>query len=1373
MMQFRHLLYLAFVLACLFGGQAKGQISSARLLYFETFNDPASVGAVFNPDGIVTSLGPVSNTGENRFVQGQGFEGTPPWPSVPRQLGDLGFVRPDEGYAYIRSNAALTTNTQNANFNPGASSDRFLIIGRFNRPTTFCTRGFERIEVKFYWIGQGDRNDGQMAGAELYYSTNGGSSWQPYRDERGNRFPLIDNSGQWNYGRGNEGGFSMTDWVGVTELCFGFRWRNNRMNNAQLLDENGILPISFGLDDFSVVGFVRPDGDPNAVNIDVRGREFCQGDGIPFLLRYDDPTCRCQIVIELSNPQGGFNVGSTEIQRGVIGMDVWEGGVDYNVPAGISSIPISVPPGSGYCLRVTRVCDLEPRITSSNIVCGITIRECPPPVQLTHKPPTSNDDLRDTICVLSVFDVPFNTELGNSRFLYPDNNYLIEISDENGLFFDELRDANGNIIRREPVYLPGGLFNDPRPYPIRNQPGLITSYIPEFYTNNPQVRFKESCKYRIRVVSTSPPSYGAPWGPFCVRYCDIETNSTDQPDPVAESGQTERDLGRQQNVIFCVNDYDGASMDMEFDINEWIKLASEGKIDGFDPLIYLDPNTFWVELWAGSVLNGQLTFLHRGRIGSIEQTTEGTVKVSFPPLDGLYSLGLIPTPGILYLRIVADNADYMDPSKSGTPIEPFGPGMPGTFIRVTLGFPYRDNTLYLLGDAATGYCASEIVFFDFGVHRFDPNKGSCYVLFGKFYIDEPTPQQLEEDRQRILRREQGGADFQFGPLCPAQGWFTQNALATYRPDPTEPPIQIGRHQIAFRIPPDFQGLANYVYIFAQEENGRDARGNVCRSDVSRGQPIKLLSGTFSAAPISDKGCVGDVIPFYLEIPKGSAEESVFDLRLIESRDDINKRLNLAANDVDLVTNNANYYALRFNRPGIYYLRAEALNRCGSFDDVFEIEIFDKPTISGIEPRYELCEGDQLVITPSFTSSTEDIFYRWLEILPDGTERQIQAGNESRYEEVGRMGPERTLLFEVQDQNFEACRITDTTRILVGKFELDAGPEQHICFGEEVTLRASDGNTWNWRPDSSILSQNLNQRSIRAMPVKTTTYIVSGDGFALPNRLCPDTAEVTVNVYAPTDASETVAVCEGNTNPILLDAKNPGAKYEWNKIVNGVSQYLGNRQQIRVRDIARYTVSVTAPDRTEPCFIQEFDVIPVEVGAPIQTPMSCTAREASLKAGVDGGIYQWSTGATTQEIRIFTPGMYWVDIYFDGRLCARQTFVVRLDCPQFAINPPNAFTPNRDANNLNEYWRVWIPGITKYTCRIYDRWGNPVWEDIRGEGGKAIQIDTDRDGSMHQAIMWDGMINGEIAKEGVYVYVIEAQSGTGETIKLVGNITVLF
>ena len=90
---------------------------------------------------------------------------------------------------------------------------------------------------------------------------------------------------------------------------------------------------------------------------------------------------------------------------------------------------------------------------------------------------------------------------------------------------------------------------------------------------------------------------------------------------------------------------------------------------------------------------------------------------------------------------------------------------------------------------------------------------------------------------------------------------------------------------------------------------------------------------------------------------------------------------------------------------------------------------------------------------------------------------------------------------------------------------------------------------------------------------------------------------------------------------------------------------------------------------------------------------------------------------------------WVKRYATFKIAASQNEVI--------LYAPNTFTP--DGDELNQNWRVFIQGVDIYNfdLEIYNRWGEIIWES------------HDPDAS------WDGTYNGEIVKDGTYIWKIRA------------------
>lgn len=146
--------------------------------------------------------------------------------------------------------------------------------------------------------------------------------------------------------------------------------------------------------------------------------------------------------------------------------------------------------------------------------------------------------------------------------------------------------------------------------------------------------------------------------------------------------------------------------------------------------------------------------------------------------------------------------------------------------------------------------------------------------------------------------------------------------------------------------------------------------------------------------------------------------------------------------------------------------------------------------------------------------------------------------------------------------------------------------------------------------------------------------------------------------------------------------------------------------------------------------------------------------APTRVNAQGGIvnWKWSTGETTQTIKIVAPGTYYVKGTVYGCETTDSIFVDK-DC---FIDIPNVFTPNGDG--VNDFFfprQLLSKGLVDFHMAIYNRWGQQLFE------GKAL------DGRG-----WDGAFNGQQQPEGVYVYVIDAVFRDGQKESHKGNVTLL-
>ena len=107
--------------------------------------------------------------------------------------------------------------------------------------------------------------------------------------------------------------------------------------------------------------------------------------------------------------------------------------------------------------------------------------------------------------------------------------------------------------------------------------------------------------------------------------------------------------------------------------------------------------------------------------------------------------------------------------------------------------------------------------------------------------------------------------------------------------------------------------------------------------------------------------------------------------------------------------------------------------------------------------------------------------------------------------------------------------------------------------------------------------------------------------------------------------------------------------------------------------------------------------------------------------------------------------------FGGRKKLEKQGAIEVE-QEFNLYIPNAFSP--DGDGVNDLFRAEGTGIREFTMRVYDRWGELVFEteDIT----KA----------------WDGAFKGGLATPGVYVVQVRVKAMIGEAYDRMGHVTLV-
>jgi len=321
-------------------------------------------------------------------------------------------------------------------------------------------------------------------------------------------------------------------------------------------------------------------------------------------------------------------------------------------------------------------------------------------------------------------------------------------------------------------------------------------------------------------------------------------------------------------------------------------------------------------------------------------------------------------------------------------------------------------------------------------------------------------------------------------------------------------------------------------------------------------------------------------------------------------------------------------------------------------------------------------------------------------------------------------------------------------LIVPGISIDLGPDQTVCVGDTAYLDAGSGFT-------SYLWSTTETTQIIAVVTTGTYYVTVTDGYCSS----VDSINVTIQNYSDATILPVGPYCD-NDIPTNLIAADPGGIWTGTG-VNATGLFTPSSAGAGTHQII-YTITGNCGD-ADTIDILIYDSPKAIMGS---TSESCngaedgTARIDSLYGGTQPYTILWTNiGGTgtipndTTFIYPVAPGSYTV-VISDSNGCTLNTSVIvdgsLEDCYTPDIYIPNIFSPNGDGNNDILY--VYGHGITVFDFKIYDRWGEKIFESKTQTNG------------------WDGTYRNTKLDPAVFVYYFKAELNNGETIKLTGNIT---
>lgn len=475
--------------------------------------------------------------------------------------------------------------------------------------------------------------------------------------------------------------------------------------------------------------------------------------------------------------------------------------------------------------------------------------------------------------------------------------------------------------------------------------------------------------------------------------------------------------------------------------------------------------------------------------------------------------------------------------------------------------------------------------------------------------------------------------------------------------------------------------------------------------------------------------------------------------------------------------------IALDQAGTYSVTVTDDKGCTGSDEIV-IEVSDLPEVD-LGPNVQLCSGEMVTLDPGPYDT-----YTW---STGATTQTIQVS------EAG--------VYALTVTNDSGCEGSGSIQIETGGqiTPPDLGPEQSICLGETVTLKAGTYASYTWSNGATTQSIEVSEAGTYALTVTNTggceaTASVAINSSSTPidldlgpeQQLCagqstslvvgsyssyrwstgstessilveePGTYALTVTNPQGCEAADSVRITAGEDVQLLVDNDFldlcPGDSIQL--LTSGADTYIwtDTSGSLSALDVA---APFARPDTitgyrvigSSACGADTVDleVYVYEVMA-MAGPDTCIAPGTDAQIMAFGGVrYFWEDNRfpvsdPTSPMPMVSPEdstTYVVAITdFQGCTVRDSVTVLVANNPEDAITAVNMITPNGDEKNDVLYF----PNISKFgqnSLKVFNRWGNVVYQKVN------YQSDDER---------FDGTYNGLPLPPGTYYYLLSFRSG---------------
>ena len=462
-----------------------------------------------------------------------------------------------------------------------------------------------------------------------------------------------------------------------------------------------------------------------------------------------------------------------------------------------------------------------------------------------------------------------------------------------------------------------------------------------------------------------------------------------------------------------------------------------------------------------------------------------------------------------------------------------------------------------------------------------------------------------------------------------------------------------------------------------------------------------------------------------------------------------------AHVVDLGNNER---VLVFDSAGTYTISDQASNQCGSQSDTFTFTVAKLLDVQ-IAPKQNLCFGDSLRLNANTVGAS-----RALLTIDSGT--------------AGKPGAMFNLIAhdDLTIDSF-ACKV-----LLGGGQQVDVAIFQKVGPYQGTEL---NNNVWPYILTSSAITTGTNQMT--TLPDYLGLTMSKGDTFGI-YLTTVDSPQINI-AYSPPGSpgtEGTVYRTDGVLDYVqgvinnLAPHYQPFGAYLATRVWDGVVYYHTKAGLHYAWNTGDTTSSINAfPSADSTYTVRMFDntgcntsdtvhmkVNPIPTLSVGPDTVICDGLTYVIPGVSSATSIIWSPASGLDNPNIITPKFHYSDSVsymvigtFDSTGCADTVHlnIGAINCASY-IDAPQAFSPN--GNGVNDHFTLFANKIAEYDLRIYNRWGELVYES------------TDLSELNNMSKGWDGTYQGKPQSVGTFVYYLTATDDYNKKISKKGNITLL-